>query len=490
MTGQGSRRTAGLNVIVALGYFVCGWLGLQLPYYGHYVTLIWVPTAIALSAIVLAGPAIAPGIFLGSFALNLALEPTHLGASALVALGNTLGPLLGATLLVRRYRFRPQLDRLSDAFALLGVGVLVTGLVTATFGAGVLCAFEAAPWRDYPFVWLAWIGGELAGSLVVAPLLLTWLSTPDPEIAKQTGSLEKAAMALAVAIFSASVLAYGHQLDTITYLGGLLMVWILFRVGLGASSLAVAASMIALVAGTALGVGPFIGRSPRIELLSLWMTLAAVGSANVIAGALLAERERAFRLQEHLLRELDHRVKNTLATVVALAERSSDNAVDVADFRSRFIGRVRAIARTHEGLARSKWESMPVRDVVDMTLAPFAGADLDKLQAGGDSAALSAAKVSPLTMVLHELATNAAKYGAWSRKGGRVAVGWKRGEDESLRLTWRETGGPEIPAVPVPGYGLRLIEGLVAYQLGGRVDLEFRADGLACALDIPGDSAP
>jgi two-component sensor histidine kinase len=485
MSNRRPVRVVRLNLLVAAAYFATGWLGLQLPYYSEYVTLIWVPTAIALSAIVLAGAAVAPGVFLGSFCLNVSIEPALVGGAALVALGNTLGPLLGGIVLVRRYRFRPQLDRLSDAFAFLGVGVLATGAVTATLGTGLLCAFERAPWRDYPFVWLTWIGGEAAGSLIVAPILLTWLSTPDPAVAKRPGSLETGAMVLAVAIFSASVLAYGDQLVALTYLVGLLMVWILLRAGLGAASLAVAVSMSALVAGTALGFGPFIGRSPRAELLSLWLTLASLGTANVIAGALLAERERALHLQERLLGELDHRVKNTLATVVALAERSSEDAVDVDDFRARFIGRVRAIARTHEGLARSKWQSMPVRDVVDMTLAPFSGADSDKLLAAGDDAALSAAKVAPLTMVLHELATNAAKHGAWSRNGGRVAVTWTRGEDEGLRLTWRESGGPAPPAVPAPGYGLRLIEGLVDHQLGGRVDLEFRPDGLACNLDIP-----
>ena len=220
-------------------------------------------------------------------------------------------------------------------------------------------------------------------------------------------------------------------------------------------------------------------------MLSLWMFLAAVGSAILTGGGLVGERDRALHQQRRLLAELDHRVKNTLATIVALAERSGDDAVDIGDFRARFIGRVRAIARTHESLARSNWEPMRVGDVVAMTLAPFGSAGSEHLLASGDAATLAASKVAPLTMVLHELATNAAKHGAWSQKGGRVAVVWACTSDGALRLSWRESGGPALSARPAPGYGLRLIEGTVGHQLGGNTELEFRGDGLVCTLHIP-----
>jgi two-component sensor histidine kinase len=127
---------------------------------------------------------------------------------------------------------------------------------------------------------------------------------------------------------------------------------------------------------------------------------------------------------------------------------------------------------------------MPVGDVVTMTLAPFGSDGSDHLLASGDTATLAASKVAPLTMVLHELATNAAKYGAWSRKGGRVAVAWASGNG-ALRLSWRESGGPTLSARPATGYGLRLIEGIVGQELGGQTELEFRGDGLVCALSIP-----
>jgi two-component sensor histidine kinase len=473
-----------LNVAVAVGYFVTGWLGLQVPYYGEYVTLVWAPTAIALAAIVLAGPRVIPGIFLGCFSLNVILEPGVPAGGALIAIGNTLAPSLTGILLVRRYAFRPQLDRLRDAFSYLGVGVLGTGLITATHGALSLCGFGDAPWRDFWTIWLTWFGGEAAGSLIIGPLVLTWLSERDPVFSNSAKPIEKAAMTASVAVVSAIVLAYGEHLVSLPYAFIFLFAWILLRTGLREAFLAVAAVAITLVVGTALGVGPFILQSPRSGMLSLWMFLAAVGSAILTAGGLVGERDRALHHQRRLLAELDHRVKNTLATVAALAERSGDDAVDLDDFRARFNGRVRAIARTHEGLARSNWEPMKVEDVVDMTLAPFGGGGGDHLLASGDSTTLAASRAAALTIVLHELATNAAKHGAWSRKGGRVAVAWAC-NNGGLHLSWRESGGPALSAMPAPGYGLRLIEGTVGHELGGSTELEFHGDGLVCILHIP-----
>src|SRR5215470_9708973 len=154
MPNRRPMRAILLNVVVAVAYFAVGWLGLQVPYYGEHVTLVWAPTAIALAAIILAGPMVIPGIFLGCLSLNLTLEPALPGPAAAVAIGNTLAPSLSGIILVRWYAFRPQLDRLRDAFAYLAVGVLATGLITATLGALWLCAFGDAPWRDYAGVWL------------------------------------------------------------------------------------------------------------------------------------------------------------------------------------------------------------------------------------------------------------------------------------------------------------------------------------------------
>lgn len=484
----GNRGLAGslrLTAIVAVVYFTTGWFGLQFPYYGSYVTLVWAPTAVALAACVLVGWVAMPGVFLGSFAINIGIEPELPFGATLVALSNSAAPGLAAFTLVHRYEFRPQLDRLRDAFAFLAVGVVATGFSTATLGALLLCLFDRAPWADYPIIWLTWFGGEAVGSLIVAPLLLTWLSDPDPVLRKRAGTAEKYAMVGVIAIFCVSLLAFGERLVSLPYGFGLLFVWIIFRTGLREALLALAVGSLVIVVATALGVGPFVVQASRDAMLSLWTMLAAGGSGCIIAGAVVAERDRALQSHRRLLAELDHRVKNALATVVALAERGRDGAHDIDEYRNRFIARVRAIARTHEGLARSNWEPMQVKDVVAMTLAPFAGAGAEHLRADGDGVALAPSSVAPLTMVLHELATNAAKHGAWSRDGGRVEVVWAHGGDQALRLDWRESGGPKLSATPTPGYGLRLIEGIVDHQLGGEAVMAFLEGGLLCTLRFP-----
>jgi two-component sensor histidine kinase len=488
---QPDRRLARavlLNLLVAAAYFATGWLGLQAPYYGQHVTLIWAPTAVALAAVILAGPVAVPGIALGCFALNLTIEPSRPGPGALIAMGNTLAPALTGMALVRWYGFRPQLDRLRDNFAYLAVGVVGTGLITATLGAMWLCAFGDAPWGDYATVWMIWFGGEAAGSLIVGPVLLTWLSAPDPVVSNPAPPIEKTAMALSVVVVSAIVLTFSGHVISLPYAFAFLFPWILARAGLRGLFLSVATVGLVLVVGTALGIGPFIDHLPGSGMLSLWLFLAVVGSVGLTGGGLIGERDHALHHQRRLLAELDHRVKNTLATIVALTERSGDHAVDLEDYRSKVIGRVRAIASTHESLARANWKSMRVGDVVVMTLAPFASPGTEQLLASGDTATLAASRIGPLTVVLHELATNAAKHGAWSRQGGRVDVSWARMENGMLRLSWRESGGPAPSAPsaqPTRGYGLRLIEGTVGHEFGGRTEIDLRREGLVCTLHIP-----
>jgi two-component sensor histidine kinase len=481
-------RAVSLNVVVFAAYAVTGWLGLRLPYYGEQVTLVWAPAAIALAAIQLAGPIVVPGISLAAFAVNFVVAPRQPALAAAIAVGNTLGPTITAMLLVRVYALRPQLDRVRDALAYLGVGVLGTSLITATVGALSLCAVGDTPWSDLSMAWSVWLGGDAAGLLIVGPLLLTWLSKPDPILAKPITVAEKTAMVLVVTLITTITLAYGERVVSLPYAFGLVCLWILLRVGPSGAAVAIAAVAISLVIGTALGVGPFVVQSARAGMLSLWLFVAAVGALSITASALVAERDSALHHQRRLLTELDHRVKNTLATVVALAERSGEGAVGIDDYRERFVSRIRAVARTHEGMARSDWHAMNVADVVAMTLAPFDGVAPRHLLASGDAATLAARKVAPLTMVLHELATNAVKYGAWSRPEGRVAVTWeRRAAGATLCFTWQESGGPQVTAKPSRGYGLGLIEGLVGQELGGRAELDFAAAGLVCRFQIPLD---
>ena len=193
-----------------------------------------------------------------------------------------------------------------------------------------------------------------------------------------------------------------------------------------------------------------------------------------------------------LAREVDHRAKNVLAVVQSMLRlgRRDEPAAAFATVEAR----VAALARVHSLLAEGGWSGADLRAVAERELAPYGTAPGRSAAASGPSVSLdgppvrlAAAAVQPVAMVLHELATNAAKHGALSVPGGRVEVRWRLDRrEEVLGLVWAEAGGPPVPAVPRRrGFGSRVVEATVRGQLGGAVDLAWRRHGLAVEIALP-----
>jgi len=200
----------------------------------------------------------------------------------------------------------------------------------------------------------------------------------------------------------------------------------------------------------------------------------------------ITERKRAEEHQSMLLQELDHRVKNTLATVVAISAMTMARAKTVEDFANAFSGRIQAMARTHEALARSKWQSVSLEQLVSLILAPLPTEDPSRFSVYGDPVPIPPYAIAPLALTLNELGTNALKHGALSNEQGKVQLAWgDRGADNLLSLTWRETGGPRVEGLQNDGTGLQLIRGLVEYELRGYIELDLAPDGLVCRIAIP-----
>ena len=215
----------------------------------------------------------------------------------------------------------------------------------------------------------------------------------------------------------------------------------------------------------------------------------AAGKCVRIKGLTLdiTERKRADEHQRLLVAELDHRVKNVLArvAVVAMCTRQGSSTMD--EFVQALDQRIQSMAVAHALLSRVNWQGVRVTDIVRHQLAPYA--TKSNTTACGPDVALTAAATEALAMVLHELVTNASKYGALSVPEGRVSVSWEcRNSGDAaavLIIVWRETGGPPTSAPSQYGYGTSLICDLIPHELGGAVDLAFSSDGVSCTIEIP-----
>lgn len=203
----------------------------------------------------------------------------------------------------------------------------------------------------------------------------------------------------------------------------------------------------------------------------------------------ITDRKRVEEHQRTLLAELDHRVKNALATVSAVVSHTQQGSRSVVDFVAALDGRIRSMATTHELLSSHQWQGVSLTELVQRELAPYA--THDNTEINGPSILLKPEAGQAMAMVLHELATNAAKYGALSTEKGRVSIRWDRHLNGHLRshlvLEWQEIGGPPVAAVGTSSYGTSTIRDLIPYELGGTVDFALAPEGVRCRLELPAD---
>jgi PAS domain S-box-containing protein len=200
----------------------------------------------------------------------------------------------------------------------------------------------------------------------------------------------------------------------------------------------------------------------------------------------ITRRKVAEERQNLLIAELDHRVKNVLARVAAVVRQTRRRFATIDEFVKSLDGRIQSIATAHALLSQSRWHGVGLADLVRRQLAPYT-TDTNTVISGPD-VTLTSAETQAVAIVMHELVTNAAKYGALSSPNGRVSVRWDRtGADAAaiLTITWRELGGPPIAAPVQTGYGSSVIRDLIPHELGGTVNLIFLSDGACCKIEIP-----
>ena len=227
----------------------------------------------------------------------------------------------------------------------------------------------------------------------------------------------------------------------------------------------------------------------KAENVGLRMLLEQAG---IDAKALLAQagidaeqRETADRLQKLILEELHHRIKNTLATVSAIAAQSLRNATSIEHAQHAIESRLLALGRAHDLLLQARWTSASLEHIVRGATEPYDSESERKFSIEGPDLKITAGAVIALAMTLNELCTNTTKFGALSAPTGRIAIVWTIDENSKrLHLTWSETGGPEVHAPTRQSFGTRLILTL-GRQLNGTVEKTYDPTGLVYALDVP-----
>jgi len=195
----------------------------------------------------------------------------------------------------------------------------------------------------------------------------------------------------------------------------------------------------------------------------------------------VSERRQAEERQRLLAAELDHRVKNTIATVQSIALQT----LGAGERSAALAGRLQALANAHGLLARSRWRGAPLRALVETALMAYAD-EPGRVSVAGPDLMLEAKSAETFSLLLHELATNAAKYGAFAQPGGRVEAAWRTSPDGGrLLFEWAERDGPAVRPPERRGFGSLLIERSVAYELDGATRLDFLPSGVRCTVELP-----
>jgi two-component sensor histidine kinase len=208
---------------------------------------------------------------------------------------------------------------------------------------------------------------------------------------------------------------------------------------------------------------------------------SSVGS--IVTLTEITERKRAEERQKTIGAELNHRVKNILTVVQALAGQTARSSKSLEGFNNTFAGRLKALAMAHDILMKTNWAGVHLNELLDTVLAPFRSFE-ERIGLSGPQILLPVDAVVPLSLAFHELTTNAVKYGALSVDGGHVEIGWQliNRDDQLVELLWQEKGGPKVERGKTSGFGTTLIDRVLKNDLGAKIEIDFNPQGLRCNI--------
>ncbi len=214
-------------------------------------------------------------------------------------------------------------------------------------------------------------------------------------------------------------------------------------------------------------------------------TRANVGSIVTLTD--ITDRKRAEDQQITMVAELNHRVKNILAIVQSVASQTLRSSSSLQSFSDAFAGRLKALAIAHDILTETRWSGIGLSELLAAVLAPYRTPEAPRVTIAGEAILLPARVVVPLSMVLNEITTNAAKYGALLTPRGRTEITWRvtGGAEKSVELVWQERGGPAVEAAPSTGFGTKLIDHVVRHDLDGETKIDFDPAGVRWTIAFP-----
>jgi two-component sensor histidine kinase/integral membrane sensor domain MASE1 len=474
-------------VVIAFSYFVLAKGSLTLASLHPSASPVWPPSGLALASFLLWGNGLWPAIAVGAFLADATTFGSLL-TSFLIACGSTLEGLITAWLLKRwtatTIPFETPLQVVLFAALALAPGTMLS----ATVGAGSLVLAGFAEPTNFISIWFTWWLGDVGGQLLVTPVIVLWFRGGFREVDRI--ELRRLVVLLAATVI-VGVVAFRPLIQQasvrrpLAFLAVAPLLWSALRHNQRDTATVALVLCAFAISGTLFEAGPLPG--PNLNEPFLWM-MAFVISATVpsmVLSADVAMRRLSEKHNKLLIAELDHRVKNVLACVAAVAQRSRETSKSADDFLHVLNVRINSLAKTHSLLSLSQWQSIHLSELVRSELA-FCANDASVI-IEGPQVDLAAEAVQPVAMVLHELATNATKYGALSDSHGRVLVRWcRQSSSGKLVLEWLESGGPQVASPAGTGYGTGVIQGIIPYELGGIVDFVLAPEGARCRLEIPG----
>ncbi len=483
--------TIGLAIAVGIAYFVAAQLSLALLAEPAGVAVFW-PAAGVSSGVLIAlrrdaRLPVASGAMIATIVANLMGDRNVWGATAF-AFCNAGEALLAAWLIERYFGPGFGLGRLRNVLGLLAAAVVAT----AASGIGGTVAYKLfhSPTAPLWTTWHHWFASDAVGIITVAPLVIG-LAQAVREPPRRNEIVEGVVALVALAAMTVIIVSLPPKpWQTMVPVALLfpILLWLAARCRPVFAAAAAFIVSVTIVWTITFGLGHFGDPAVPIgdRIMGAQAAILGVALCAYVLAALFAERRRAEARQDLLIAELDHRVKNVLARVAVIAMHTRQSSMTMDEFVQALDGRIQSMATAHSLLSQSRWGGVGLTDLIRRQLAPYT-TDANT-QIGGPEVMLSAAETQAVAMVIHELVTNAAKYGALSSLDGRVSVSWDRtgtGVAAILTITWCELGGPPVAAPVQSGYGSSLIRDLIPHELGGTVDLKFPSDGACCKIEIP-----